>query len=408
MESKQLGSSRLFVIIFTVFVDLIGFGIIIPLLPFYANKLGADPTTLGLLIAVFSLMQFLFSPVLGRLSDRFGRRPVLLVSLIFSVLGHLMFALSNSIPLLFISRTLAGIAGANLSVAQAYIADTTALKDRAKGMGLIGASFGVGFIIGPVIGGIFSQYGLSVPGFVAAIISFFNFLAAFAMLPETLTPEHRLARSKLAPTERGFLSNLKKPVVGELIITFFIVNFAFSNIPVIFPLLGISRFNLSPSDMAMVFIYIGFIHVIIQAGLIGKLVRKFGEEFLLMVGTFSMMLAIFLTPFATQFLLFIILAGFTAAGVALIITSVPSLVSKKTPVEEHGSILGVTQSAASFGRVLGPLMGGLVFQYGGVSTPYYASAAVMIVGFVLCVRIYNNNKQSKSVFPLSNATAPKL
>lgn len=390
MVSKHLGNSKLFVIIFTVFVDLIGFGIIIPLLPFYANKLGADPTTLGFLIAVFSLMQFLFSPVLGRLSDRFGRRPVLLVSLIFSVLGHLMFALSNSIPLLFISRTLAGIAGANLSVAQAYIADTTAPKERARGMGLIGASFGVGFIIGPAIGGIFSQYGLSVPGFVAAIISFFNFLAAFAMLPETLTPEHRLARSKLAPTERGFLSNLKKPVVGELIITFFVVNFAFSNIPVILPLLGISRFNLTPNDMTILFTYTGIIQVIIQAGLIGKLVRRFGEERLLMFGSFSMMMAIFLTPFATEYIFLIVLSGFIAGGLALVITAVPSLVSKKTPVEQHGSILGITQSAASFGRVLGSLMGGLIYQYGGISIPFYAAAALMLVGFILSARISKN------------------
>ncbi len=379
--TKNLGNSKLFAILFTVFVDLIGFGIIIPLLPFFAKSLGADPTTLGMLVAVFSLMQFLFAPILGRLSDRFGRRPVLLVSLIVGVLGHLMFALSNTIMLLFVSRILAGMAGANLSVAQAYIADTTAAKDRARGMGLVGASFGVGFIIGPVIGGVFSQYGLSVPGFVAAIISLFNFLIAFAMLPESLTPEHRLARSKLTPTEKGFLSSLKNPSISGLIITFFVVNFAFSNIPVIFPLLGIERFNLEAKDMSIVFIYIGIVQVVIQAGLIGKLVRRFGEERLLMAGILIMATSIFLTSFVNQFLFLIIVSGFTAAGVGLIIPSVPSLVSKKTPESEHGSVLGVVQSAASLGRVLGPLMGGLIYQYGGIQMPFFAASGLMLASF---------------------------
>lgn len=380
-DSQRLGNSRLFVIIFTVFVDLIGFGIIIPLLPFYASSLGGDPTILGMLVAAFSLMQFLFSPVLGRLSDRFGRRPILLVSLIVGVLGHLMFALSNSILLLFVSRLLAGIAGANLSVAQAYVADTTTSKDRARGMGLIGASFGVGFIIGPVIGGLFSQYGLSVPGFVAAIISFFNFLIAFAILPESLTPRHRLARNKLAPTERGFLSSLKNPIVGGLIITFFVVNFAFSNMPVIFPLLGIERFNLTASDMAMIFTFNGAIQVIIQAGLIGRLVKRFGEEKLVMSGILIMAIAIFLTPFVTEFLFLFLISGLMASGVGLVIPTVTSLISKTTPENEHGSILGITQSAASLGRVLGPLTGGLIYQYGGVEMPFFATTGIMLVSF---------------------------
>ncbi|MFQ5871352.1 MAG: MFS transporter [Candidatus Geothermarchaeales archaeon] len=381
-------NSPLFVIILTVFVDLIGFGIIIPLLPFYAQDLGASPTTLGLLVASFSLMQFIFAPVLGRLSDRFGRRPIILLSLLGSTTGHLIFALADSLPLLFLSRITAGIAAANLSVAQAYIADTTPPKERARGMGFIGASFGVGFIIGPVIGGSLSVYGFSAPGFAASAIAFSNLLLALTLLPESLPQPLRTDDGIIPRKPGGFIEGFRRPMIGGLLTTFFVVSFSFATIPVTFPLLGIELFDLGPSDMSFIFIYIGVIQVFIQAGMMGRLVRWLGEERLLALGTILMTTTIFAIPFIPDLGAFLLLTGLLSTGVSIINPVVPSMISKRTPASEQGNMLGLTQSVASLARVPGPLSGGLIFEHIGVAAPFIISAALMLLGFALSARIF--------------------
>lgn len=379
--------SPLMVIYLTVFVDLIGFGIIIPLLPYYAQALGAGPTFLGLMIASYSLMQFLFAPILGRMSDRFGRRPVILVSLVGSTLSYLIFALADSLPLLLLSRVLGGIAGANLPVAQAYVADLTPPQQRVKAMSLIGAAFGIGFIVGPAIGGFLGVYGLSAPGFGAATLSMANLVLAFIFLRESLTVSLRSERKNLPQRRGGLLNGFRRPVVGTLLLIFFVVNFAFSSVPVAYPLLGIALFKLGPSEMAFIFTYIGLIQVFIQVGVLGKMARRWGDEMLLATGTLLIAATLLATAFSVDIVMFIFVSGLMAIGIAIATTVVPSMVSKVSAANEQGSMMGLTQSAGGLARVPGPLISGLISEYLGLATPLILASVLMFAGFGLAIRV---------------------
>lgn len=374
-------------IILTVFVDLVGFGIIIPLLPFYTASLGAGPTALGVLVASFSIMQFIFAPVMGGLSDRFGRRPIILVSLVGSFAGYLAFALADSLPMLFVSRITAGVASSNLSVAQAYIADTTQPKDRTRWMSLISAAFGVGFIVGPVIGGFLSIYGISAAGFGAAAIALTNLVLAFNLLPESLPRSHRGRGRLFSHSAVGILAAFRRPLVGALLTVFFVVSYAFSTIPVVYPLLGIRYFNLGPHDMAFIFTYIGILQVTVQTVLIGRLAKRIGEQKLLAIGVLLLTLTIFATPLIPNMMVFILLTGLLAVAVAITLPLVPSMVSRRSGTEEQGGMMGVTQSVGSLARVPGPLVAGFLFEHAGLAMPFYVSAALMLLAFILTVRI---------------------
>jgi MFS family permease len=387
-SSPVIRRSPIFVILLTVFVDLIGFGIIIPLLPFYAEELGASPTILGVLIGSFSLMQFLFAPVLGSLSDRFGRRPILLMSLVGSISGHLLFAVADTLLVLFLSRITAGLAASNLSVAQAYISDVTSSEERAKGMGYIGASFGVGFVIGPVIGGSLIAYGFSAPGFAAAAISLVNLLLAYGLLPESLARRMRTPRDVITREIGGFLSGFRRPIIRLLLITFFVVYFAFATIPVAFPLIGIELFGLGPAEMSLVFIFIGAVELLVQGVVFGRIARRIGEEPLLVLGTVLMAVGILLIPLIPELRAFIFLTGLLSTGLSFANPAVPSMISKLSSPSEQGNILGQSRSVASLARVPAPLTGGWMFEQLGSSSPFVASALLMVIGLVLSVEIW--------------------
>jgi multidrug resistance protein len=235
--------SPLVVLFVTVFIDLIGFGIVLPLLPFYAEHFGANALLVGLLSTCFSLMQLLFAPVWGRLSDRVGRRPVILAGLLGSSISYFTFALAQSLPILFLSRILAGIAGANISTAQAYIADSTQPENRAKGMGLIGAAYGLGFTVGPAIGGILSQYGYAVPAFFASALALGNFAAAWWLLPESRNPSQQIRQSESGLNWQRLKTGLQHPELGIFLLLFFISTFAFANLEATFALMTSRRFG---------------------------------------------------------------------------------------------------------------------------------------------------------------------
>lgn len=290
--SRRLGRSPLFLILLTVFVDFIGFGVIVPLLPFYNRAFGGGALILGLLIASFFLMQFLFAPALGRLSDRFGRRPVILGTLTASIAGHLILAFANSLVFLFAARLLAGFAAGNLSVARAYVADRTRPEERARGMGFIGAAFGVGFAFGPVIGGIFVPFGMSAPPLAAAALAATNLALAALALPESLTRELRTVRG--SPRRAGVGEALRSSSIRPLVLTFLVVSFAFSTVPVAFPSLGIDYFRLVELQLAAIFVLIGTVQVVIGAT-VGRLAKWAGEERLVAVGILAMASAMALT-----------------------------------------------------------------------------------------------------------------
>jgi multidrug resistance protein len=379
--------SPLLIIFLTVFLDLIGFGIVLPLLPFYAGTFGANPFQVGLLFTSFSLMQFLFAPWWGRLSDRVGRRPIILLGLFGSAVSYLFFGLAHSLWLLFLSRIFAGICGANISTAQAYIADSTTAENRAKGMGLIGAAYGLGFIFGPAIGGILSQYGYRVPAFFASGLALANFLAAQFLLPESLKPGVRSESVHRGLNVRKIVASLQQPRLGLYMILFFLSTFAFANLEATFALMTERKFQLDATHNGYLFAYIGILITILQGGLLGRLVKRFGERQLVSSGLFSLFLSLSLLPFlpSVPWLLFCMLPLTFGHGVSN--PSLASLISKSTTAGEQGAVLGISQSLASLARILGPAWGGLVFDKLGFQYPYLTGGFFLLLAFLLSLQI---------------------
>ncbi|MDT8324406.1 MAG: MFS transporter, partial [Bacteroidota bacterium] len=273
-------------IIFTItFIDLLGFGIVIPIIPSYAgSSFQASDVTVGFLVASFSFAQLLFTPVWGRLSDRFGRRPILLLGLLLTVISYVLFGLAASLPMLFFSRLLGGIGGANISAAQAYISDVTRPEDRAKGMGLIGAAFGLGFVFGPFIGGVLVEYGYSVPGFAAALLSALALLTAIFALPESLPAERRGEHGAAEISLRMLIAALRRPRIGMLLLLFFLITFGYANIYATFPLISVREFGYSDKEVGYLFGFIGIISAATQGGLIRMLSSRFEERWLFLIG----------------------------------------------------------------------------------------------------------------------------
>jgi DHA1 family tetracycline resistance protein-like MFS transporter len=375
-------TSPLIVIFVTVFIDLLGFGIIIPLLPFYAETFGANALIIGLLSTSFSLMQFVFAPVWGRLSDRIGRRPVILLGLFGSFVSYLVFGLANSLVVLFVSRIFAGIAGANIPTAQAVIADSTTIENRAKGMGMIGAAFGLGFIFGPAIGGFLSRWGFSTPAFFASALSLANFIAAWFLLPETLNPAHRAGAAgggRIAAFRRA----VSRPHLPLLLVVYFIVVAAFSNFEAIFALFAEHRFQFTAATIGYVFAFVGVVLVIVQGGLVGRVVRRVGERKIVPVSLALAAIGMALLPADHSVPTLLVTLAILSIGMGFNNPSLVSLISQYSAAEDQGSILGVSQSLASLGRIIGPALGGFAFDRFGVDVPYESAAALIAIAAVI-------------------------
>ncbi len=381
--------SPVFVVVMTLFIDATGFGMIIPLLPFYAETFQAGSAALGILIASFPLMQFIFSPILGRISDNVGRKPVLVISILTSAASFILFAVANSFFILLLSRIVAGLA-TETAVAQAYIADITSKKERASGIGKVGAAHGAGFIIGPAIGGTLSVYGFSAPGLAAVFLTVLNLLFVLFFLPESL-PQKDSILQMVTNSNDGFLRKLldafSKPLIGTVLVIFFIVFLSWSAIPVIMPLLGVIFFGFGSVEMSYFFIYMGTIQIVWQGVLIGRLTEKIGEEKLIAFGPLLLMLGIFLMPLIPNIVIFVFSLTMISIASGMMRTVVPSFISKISPANEQGGILGVTNGVASIARVPGPLIGGYLFEFAGSAAPFFASAAMLIVAFGFGFRV---------------------
>ena len=377
--------SPLAILFLTVFIDLLGFGIIIPLQPFYAKHLGADGFMVGMLSASYSFAQFLFSPIWGRLSDRIGRRPVLRFSMVMQALGFFIFGYADSLPLLFVARILAGVGGANISTAQAYIADVTPPEGRAKGMGLIGAAFGLGFVLGPALAGILAKaFNPSVPAYVAGALSLLNFLVASRFLPESLKV---LGKKGDPQASRGelFAQGLKVPRLGLLWFVFFCNTFAFAAFEPTFALYANWRFNFDEAHTGYVFAFVGVIIAIMQGGVVGRLVKKVGEEPLVLAGIVCLGVALLLLPYAPTVPSLTADMGLLAIGNALIQPTITSLVSKASPFE-YGGVLGVNQGLGSLARAGGPPLGGKLFDLSPThGAPFLTAAAILLFSLVVSV-----------------------
>ncbi len=373
------------IIFLTVFIDLVGFGIVLPLLPYYAESYGASSLTIGMLSTSYSLMQFLFTPIWGRLSDRFGRRPLILVSLAGSCVGFLIFGLARTIPVLFIGRMVAGIAGAIIPTTNAYIADVTPPEGRAKGMGLVGAAFGLGFILGPAIGGMLAPYGYDKPVLLASGLAGLNFLFAYFKLPESLTDAARHRAHSRRFDLKSLGSALSHPQIMPLLMIYLVAVFAFSNMESMFSLLNEHHYALTARQTGYLFALIGVLMSLMQGVMVGRLVRRLGERRLILLGTFTMVFALGLMPFAPGVPAYCLILALISFGAGVNNPSLTALLSKSSNMDEQGGIMGIAQSMASLGRILGPLWGGYAFQAFGVAWPFLTAAMFMGLAFLLSV-----------------------
>src|ERR687890_1608514 len=364
--------SPLIVIFTTVFIDLVGFGIVIPVLPFYAEgtAFNATPRIVGLLFASYSVMQLIFSPILGGLSDKYGRRPVLLLSIIGTGIGFLVLGFATTLFMLFVGRILDGITGGNISTAQAYIADITTTENRAKGMGLIGAAFGLGFIFGPAIGGILSRWGVHVPFLFAGALSLANATLLYFVLPETVGPGHPARESASTGRWSQLTRALRRPSLAFVLAVYFLFVTAFSVMTSSFGLFTLYRFGFDAHDTGWIFAFVGVVGAGVQGGLIGRLVKAFGEPPLVIVGALLFAASLALIPFTgphTGMPALLALGALFALGNGLATPSLTSLASKSAGAGEQGGVLGVTQSVASLSRAVGPLLSAALI-YSAVAT----------------------------------------
>ncbi|MEK7705679.1 MAG: MFS transporter [Myxococcota bacterium] len=375
--------SPLAVIFAVVTLDLIGFGVIIPLLPLYAKEFGANGTLVTLLFASYSLMQFIFAPMWGRLSDRIGRRPVLLVSIAGNVIALIGFGLARSYVWLLLARLAAGAFTANISVANAYVADVTTPENRAKGMGMVGAAFGIGFVIGPFVGGELGVFGFGVPAFAAAALGALNLLAAWRFLPESLAPERRRRHSGESLRAR-FLAARTIDGLGLLLALAFLQVFAFSMLEVIFVLFGSVRLGFDARAAGRVFAYIGVVMVIIQGGGIGPAVRRYGERRLVLGGLALLAIGLGFLPLTPPggWGMLLAMTTLVSVGQGLLSPSLTSLLSRRTPRDRQGAVLGLAHSLTALARVLGPPIAGVTYDLVGVGAPFWVAAAVMTLAFV--------------------------
>ena len=375
-----------------VFVDLVGFGLVIPLLPFYALRFTTSPREVTLLLAVYSLMQLFTAPLWGRLSDRVGRRPVLAISMAASVLAYFWIGSATALWMLFAARGLAGACAGNIAAAQAYIADITKPEERAKGMGLIGAAFGLGFIIGPALGGLLAgndpaTADVETPAWVAAGLSFLALAGVVLFLPESLPAERRVRPDARRHRFVAILDVLHRPVLSRLILIFFLVILAFAGMESTFALWAIEQFGWGPRQVGYVFAYVGMLSAILQGGLIGRLTRLFGEERLLLCGLALIAVGLLVMPAARNPVVLAVAVSALAIGMGLVQPSLNSLISRRAGPEEQGEVLGVSQSVGSLSRVLGPAAAGLFFGGFGRHAALFWGAALVIAALWVAIKM---------------------
>ncbi|RMH18567.1 MAG: MFS transporter [Acidobacteria bacterium] len=376
--------ASLAVVYLVVFLDLLGFGIILPSLPYFARQLGASGLLLGILFTSYSLAQLIGAAFLGRLSDRFGRRPVLLLSLLGATLAMVASGLAHALPALVLARALAGLFGGSIATAQAYVADVTSPEERARYMGLLGASIGSGFVFGPVLGAGVLALGWGFPGsaFVAAGLSAGNLAFAAVKLRESHPGD-------AAPQRReGWLAALRRPHLGPVLAAIFLVTFSFVGMETTFAFFSADRFGLSERDFALVLTYAGLVMIAVQGGLVGRLTRRFGVRPVAVCGGLLMAAALAALPFGPTLAATLAVLGALAAGQGLAVPSLTTLVSQLSDRDEQGTVLGVSQSLASAARASGPLAAGALYDL-HLAAPYLLGGvlALLAAGLILTARV---------------------
>lgn len=370
---------------FTLFIDLVAFGIIIPVLPYYAESFDASPAVVTLLSTSFSAAQFVMAPILGRLSDRVGRRPVMLISVAGSAFSQLVLGFAGALWVVFIARILSGMCNANVATAQAYVADRVEPEQRAKYMGLMGSAIGLGFVFGPAIGGVLSVDGHpQLPFLVAAGLSALNWVLAFFLLPESRRP----SAEKAAPTAKripGFAYAkrllLSRPI-GPIVLANFIFYVAFSAMESTFALLMEARLHWGARETGWLFTGIGVVIVVTQGVLVGKLVGRLGERITLLLGFSILALGLLITGLGPVVVFVVVGSIGIAGGNGLVTPSTSALISRSSDAAHQGQNLGVASSGAAFGRILGPAAAGVVFEQLGPGVPMVIGSGLVVVAAI--------------------------
>lgn len=412
--------TSLLIIFLSVFIDLVGFGIVLPLLPIFAAEFGASGLIIGVIVASYSAMQFVFAPLWGRLSDRIGRRPVILISNLGSAGSYCLFAVAANfgettigLTVLLLSRVFAGICGANLSVASAYIADVTPPEKRSARMGLIGMAFGLGFIFGPAIGSIsWMKLGISGPGWVAAGFCAANFVFGFFVLGESRKPGSQSAPPR--PKWTQWAHTLSQPRLGLLIGVFFLATFCFSCFETTFPLL--LRYNLGFGEdsylkVGYLFTYCGVIAAVIQGGLIGRLVKRFGEVRLIWGSLIMVAVSLCLLPFQSGMGWMLLVLGVFAAGSGINRPPVFGLISLNSSADEQGATMGVAQSAGALARIVGPIFATSFFvppaepgaRVTSLAFPYVICGGIALIAGIIAWRFLKQHPDVNRAEPVERA-----
>jgi len=370
----------LFLLLFSVFVDLLGYGIMLPLLPFYVQAQDGGAAIAGGLMSVYSAVQLVSGPVLGALSDRYGRKPILLICLFGTACAYLLLGLANSLLIIFLAVFIDGLTGSNLTLAHAYIADSTTPQTRSRGMSLAGVAFGLGLMTGPALGGLLSGYGLSVPALVASFLAFANTFLGWLFLPESLPPERRAeSLSLLFSWAAQFKSVFLRANIQKLLAALFLLNLAFAGLQTNFPLYSNQRFGWTPAQNSYFYLYVGACGVFIQGYLFGKVQPRLGERFLAFFGLACMAAGLAGMALAPAAWTFFPAVALVALGTGFSIPSLTALLSLRVPDHEQGRLLGGTQTLLSLTNIIGPTLAGVTFELVSISAPYFLGSILAFV-----------------------------
>jgi MFS transporter, DHA1 family, multidrug resistance protein len=384
-----LNSKKSLPILFAVmFLVMVGFGIIIPVLPFYAEEIGASPTELGLLMAIYSLMQLIFAPMWGRISDRIGRKPVIMIGIIGLSFSFFLMGMSTQLWMLFAARIIGGfLSAANMPTVMAYVADITTEEDRGKGMGVIGAATGLGFIFGPAIGGVFSKMALSLPFYIAAILSFITFFLVLMVLKESLSPESR----NQAPKREGMLKQALGSPVSMLFFLQFFVSISLAGLEATFAYFAAEKADLDAVKLGYIFMIMGLAQAFVQGGLIGKLTKRYGEGPVIQMGIVISAIGFGLILLTRDFLTAAVYLTIFGVGNGLIRPGVSSLLTKKSSTG-HGSTTGLLSSFDSLGRIVGPPFGGWLFSI-SIGLPYISGIILSVIAIFIYQQYIGRDKK---------------
>lgn len=369
---------RLWVIFLIIFINMLGFGIILPLLPYYVESFGAGAVTIGLIAATYSLFQLLAAPILGELSDKFGRRPILLFSIGGTAISFLILGMAKSIPILFLARIVDGASGGNISTAQAYIADITTKSNRTSGMGVMMAGMSLGMIVGPAVGGLLSQFGYAVPAYAAGIVAAVATILTYFFLPESLISINKVIKKrKNIFNLKDFKDALTHPYIGLFLTISFMTMFAFSLMQGTFALFTEHSLHLSIQTNGYIFAYLGFIGILMQIFFLKKLLHLIPENRLIVIALVGLAVSMGMIAFSESLLVLFVAVTILAFSNSISSPVIAGLISKKTPDTEQGNVAGMSQSVNGMARLTGPILGTTAYGLIGMKAPYLMAVAVL-------------------------------